>query len=306
MSRKKAVKVDLPINAARGVIANADDPTNTFEFVSDDPTTFKCIFNFFSVGKSKEIFLRCTSNTMTFFAESVSATSKSMIKFDCTKLTKYYCKLDECDNRVLKLKLDDVVKHFKSIDTSINRVEMYISAINPDGIDIYLIDDNQGKSSKLFVPFGTFNDKPELFDTEDIVSYLVENFNIRFDQGPKQFKKTVADLCGNNERVVLKKEGTDPLQFECKNSILPYVVDYKDGAKINLHTNLEDNKYSITLPTTYMKEFASTITTELTIFAGKYKGRNIVLYRTKTYDEDSTVDSQPVEINSTMAEQESL
>jgi hypothetical protein len=307
MSRKKTVKVDLAPTQHRGIISTPDDSSNEFEFVSDDPTTFKCIFNFFSVGKSKEIFVRCTKDNMTFFAESVSATSKSMIKFDCTKLVKYYCKIDNnAEYRVLKIKLDDVVRHFKSIDTSISSVEMYISSINPEGIDIYLFDETQGKKSKLFVQFGSFNDKPELFDTEEVVNYLVDNFNIRFDQGQKQFKKTVTDLCSNNERVILKKESNDPLQFECKSSILPYSIEYKDESRINLHTKLEDDKYSITLPTTYMKEFASTITTELTIFAGRYKGRNIVLYRTKTFDEESSSHTQPVEINSTMAEQETI
>lgn len=293
---KSAPKTTLP--EIRRIIAEPDNPANDLEFMYSEPSVFKCIFNYFHSSKSRDIVMQCTSTKIVFFAKTQSDMSRSMIEIDGNMVTKYFCRSD----RVLKIQLDDVLHHFKSIDATTHMVEINQATASPDELMILLHDYNQGKSSDRTFMLNNFVIPHDLFDTEFIVKDLLHTFHVKFNQTAKQFKKTITDLHNYKSMgtsAVLEKTPATHLQFTISHLSQHFKVVYERDEAIGLEQTITgDDFLRVELQTEYMKEFAGTILNDLTIYA---KNDSDILFRSIAADEDTTVaNTRAITINTVM------
>src|SRR3989344_5504910 len=196
-----------------GVVTSPIRADNDFEFICQFPGAFRSLINYYQSSKSNEIFFRCKQNTITIFSTTCTKICKSVVIIDCSLIQRYFCE----GEIILKFNLCDILKHFKSIDTTITSLEISHSVRKPDWCTITLIDASMSKRIVDEILLAKFATNDELFDAETTVNNILSNYIVKFDQTSKQFKKTINDISGQGSDVTIEKSFDSPLQFKYKS-----------------------------------------------------------------------------------------
>lgn len=285
-------------NVIRGIVDKPDFEENCLEFSCDTPGVFRGLVNYFNNCKASQIILQCLPTRFAFFAQSQSIVSRTLAEIDVKHVTRYY----SAGENVFKINLVEVSKHFKSIDASTNTIE-FILATGSDRLHIVLIDSLQKKRTSITVNIKPYDQTQLLIDTEPIIANLLTNFHLKFEQTAKQFKKTITDLSNQGQVIILEKRPDECLRFSSKTINSEYNVEYEDPVSIKFKQSDEiaDTCFSVQLQVEYIKDFASAILSDLTLFV---RSDCDILFRSIAIDEEQpSPDEQNIATINTLMQQ---
>lgn len=242
-----------------GIVVNPSNNDNLVELSYDNVGIFKKIFSLLKLMNVKEINIQFNTNYTKIFGIDHLEKILINIKINSNKLNHYYCEYP------INITLDpkNLDKITQKIDKNYNLFSMILKK-------------NTFRNNLIII----LNNKVLSIDESHIIN-LIENdvdlhpfyektldyniYPLKFELTGKYFKKLINDVSIFSEIFTIEKVNNSPLQFIYKNinnTIKGYNI-CKDGGKINLQTNLNDNDiFSVSVRIDYIKALSNALLSE--------------------------------------------
>lgn len=238
-------------------INGTNDPRliNVFELVYDNPIMFKKIFSLFKSMAVDSIRLKLENNFIKMYAIDHTESNQIYIKIYGSRMNRYYLKKElECGlgptniQKILQTLNKDCAKIYLYTNTQYERSKIKIGLSNDEMSEesIYTVDQDQ-------LPEYDWSIEKEL--------ELEEFYPLKFELPFKHFKKKVTDfkLLGDIMRIEKNKKGFLKLSYNFSNNKGDQNTFFKDPAKINMISLIDDEIFSTSVYLDYIKPLSSSL-----------------------------------------------
>lgn len=244
----------------KGIVDAPNDPENKMEFAYEEPSMFKALFTYFKNIKAKEIRIRFSPDSITFFARDHGKTSRTVARVAGEHVNWYYCEGEFW----LGLSREMVEKIFSSVDKSFSKISIVHRIDDPDSLMFIFKDMDVEKECNHKIGVSSLDDDEELVAAEkELTADALEAYPVEFTLTDKQFKKSVSDIAAQNPTFTIEKLGEHPLQFTYTKVGDTYNEVYRNGEKIKLKSSVAAGRvFRCTVTTANVKSLAASMVTE--------------------------------------------
>jgi hypothetical protein len=246
----------------KGIVDSPKDSNNRLEFAFGDPTVFKSLFTYLKNIKARDIHLRCSPTSLTFFARDHSKTSRVVAVVAGEHVNWHYCEGEFW----LGINREHVEKMFASIDKTFYKMTIIQSQDDFNSITFIFKDAEIEKECNYKVTLSSYAPDEDLYEAEETLSAegLAENFPIEFTLTAKQFKKSIGDASNYSDTITFEKLGAShPLQTTYAKASMAYNEVYRSSEKIHLRSDVVDGTtFRCTVKLANVKSLASSMVTD--------------------------------------------
>jgi hypothetical protein len=254
-------KPTAPILEKEGIVYAPKDPDNCLEFAFSDPTVFKSLFAYFKNIKAREIHLRCSPHSLTFFARDHSKTSRIVASVAGEHVNWHYC----ASEYWLGINRESVEKMFAAIDKTFFKISIIQQKDEPNHLIFNFKDADIDKDCSYKITLSSYASDEDLYEAEKTLTPegLINNFPIEFRLTAKQFKKSISDANNYTDSISFDKIGIHPLQLSYAKPNMVYNEIYRSAEKIQLRSEIADNViFRCTIKIANIKSLASSMVTD--------------------------------------------
>jgi hypothetical protein len=259
----------------KGIVDAPDDPENKMEFAYEEPSMFKALFTYFKNIKAKEIRIRFSPDSITFFARDHGKTSRTVARVAGEHVNWYYCE----EEFWIGLSREMVEKIFSCVDKSFSKISIVHRIDDPDSLTFIFKDMDVEKECNHKIGVSSLDDDEDLIAAEkELTAEALDAYPVEFTLTDKQFKKSVSDIAAQNPTFSIEKLGELPLQFTYSKVGDTYHEVYRNGEKIKLKSSVATGRvFRCTVTTANVKSLAASMVTEdVRVFA---KETDFILFR---------------------------
>ena len=254
-------KPPVPITEKYGIVDSPKDGSNVLELAHDNPMVFKSLFTYFKNIKTKELHLRCDDVGITFFTRDRLKNSRIVAQVAGKHVNWYYCG----QLKWLALNCDNVEKMFATIDKTFFKIMINQTIDDPNTITFIFKNAELDKDCVYKVGLSMYTPDIELYEAESALSpeSLKSKFPIEFTLTAKQFKKTITDAGGINDKITFEKVGDYPFRITYTKESIVYNEIYKSDSKINLRSDIPpDGSLYCTVTIDNIRSLANSMVTD--------------------------------------------
>jgi len=240
-----------------GISASPHDPENQVEFVYDEPTIFKKIWNYTKsmAIESLQIIFRPTE--VIIYGEDHSQKSQVRVCLNAKQLNHYYCSESiECGifNKVVE-------PIMSAIDETYNKLIINVETKNArKSFKIILSNDIEIDEERRVELIANY---PKIADEE---RFLDGDYTLKFDLPGKYFKKMLSNVRLFSDQITIRQDSpTDYLMFEYKNTLKRICSKnvVKNNKKIRLQSALSEGEtFHLNFKIDYIKPISTALATE--------------------------------------------
>lgn len=259
--------IGIEISPKLGIIDKPKVNDNLVEFLYDNTTLFKKLFNLLKLMNINEVNINFNTNFIRIYGvESDSTENIIDIKINANRMNHYYCKYP------INVTVDplNLVKVTQKIDKNYNLLcivlkestwqqEMYMT------LSIKTLDIDENHIINL-------NHCTEIPDIDNLPDYT--DYPLNFKLPSKYFKKMINDIGTFGEYFTIEKT-KESLKFRYKgmNYTVKGITECKNDNKIELESSLDDKEiFSIPVAVNHIKALSNSLFSDyITIYADKVK-----------------------------------
>jgi len=265
-------------------LRSKQDENSVLEFFYSIPTVFKKIINFFKALESAQIQFIFRPAEVILYGEDHFGKSKIRVRFDGTKMHRYYCEKEF----EIGLSTSELLKITNKVDKDYTSIVINSKKSNTNkSIDILYWNElsiQERHKIELIQQYNQLSNDNEFND---------EKYQLSFNLPGKYFKKTMTDIKNISDKLNITKEihGVNlPIYFNYisnnKKIQCRHVIKHING-KINVECNMRPNEtVRVDLKVEYIKPIASShISDNIRIYVDENKK-----LLTKAYIDDDAIE----------------